>query len=470
MIITIWWIRRDLRLADNQALWAALEHSSHVLPVFILDPVLLNSEYTGEKRLAFLFAGLGELHNDLQQKGSRLIIRSGVPDDILAELVAETGANAIYAEADHSPYARQRDLRIATKLPLHLVGSSAALQPGSVLKADGEPYTVFTSFSRAWKSMAESLPGAILSEPEMIPTPPEPVSEPLPTHYPQASGIPFKPGEREANSRLESFFSGGRSAPVYQYSEGRNQLDTDSTSKISPYLRFGMLSARQAASRAIRGMASAPDTQAYKSVETWLNEIIWREFYIHILYHYPSVRQRNFRMGEIRWQNDPQDFAAWKEGCTGYPVVDAAMRQLSETGWMHNRGRMIVASFLTKDLLVDWRWGERWFMQHLVDGDPASNNGGWQWTAGTGTDAAPYFRIFNPISQSTKFDPQGNYIRRWLPELVNVPNEYIHEPWKMPTNLQGGIGCQIGVNYPEPIIDHDWARHRVLNVYGNAKK
>jgi deoxyribodipyrimidine photo-lyase len=189
------------------------------------------------------------------------------------------------------------------------------------------------------------------------------------------------------------------------------------------------------------------------------------------LYHFPQVRQRNFRpeYDHIAWHNDEQAFAAWTEGRTGYPVVDAAMRQLAQTGWMHNRARMLVASFLVKDLLIDWRWGERWFMQHLIDGDPAANNGGWQWTAGTGTDAAPYFRVFNPILQGQKFDPDGDYVRNWVPELVDVPTKYIHNPWEMPSDLQQELECVIGRDYPGPIVDHAQARERVLAAYTAAK-
>jgi deoxyribodipyrimidine photo-lyase len=198
--------------------------------------------------------------------------------------------------------------------------------------------------------------------------------------------------------------------------------------------------------------------------------LIWREFYIAILCHFPSVRQAAFRPGlrQMPWVNNPEDFSVWAEGRTGYPIVDAAMRQLLNSGWMHNRGRMITASFLTKDLLIDWRRGERHFMQHLVDGDPAANNGGWQWTAGTGTDAAPYYRIFNPVLQSQKFDPHGRFIRNNLPELVRVPNEYIHEPWKMPLDIQRKAGCVIGVDYPAPIVDHAWARRRALEIYRHS--
>jgi deoxyribodipyrimidine photo-lyase len=214
-------------------------------------------------------------------------------------------------------------------------------------------------------------------------------------------------------------------------------------------------------------MAAADDAAARQGAETWLNELIWREFYTAILYHFPNVLREAFRpeLRAIPWSNDPAQFAAWCEGRTGYPIVDAAMHQLVQTGWMHNRARMIVASFLVKDLLIDWRWGERFFMQHLIDGDPAANNGGWQWTAGVGADAAPYFRVFNPTLQAAKFDPDGAYVRRWMPGLDRVPDKHIHAPWLMPLDVQRMAGCVIGQHYPAPIVGHGAARDRVLAAY-----
>jgi deoxyribodipyrimidine photo-lyase len=251
-------------------------------------------------------------------------------------------------------------------------------------------------------------------------------------------------------------------------------MDLEATSKLSPYLRFGMLSARHAVVSALAAIEAARDAQARKGAETWLNELIWREFYMTILYHFPGVVEQSFRpnLRDVVWANDIDDFAAWCEGRTGYPVVDAAIRQLVHTGWMHNRARMIVASFLVKDLLIDWRWGERFFMQHLVDGDPAANSGGWQWTAGTGTDAAPYFRIFNPVLQGKKHDPSGRYVRRWVPELDGVPvtRKFIHEPWKMPLDVQRDVGCVIAQDYPAPLVEHAWARERTLAAYAQAKE
>jgi deoxyribodipyrimidine photo-lyase len=231
-----------------------------------------------------------------------------------------------------------------------------------------------------------------------------------------------------------------------------------------------MVSARAAVVRARRAAAQAADEMESGSIEAWLDELIWREFYIGVVAHDPHVLRRAFRasLRSIPWRNREEHFAAWTEGRTGFPVVDAAMRQLRQTGWIPNRARMIVASFLTKDLLIDWRWGERWFMQHLIDGDPAANNGGWQWTAGVGTDAAPYFRIFNPIRQAARFDPRGAYVRRWVPELEGVPDEHIHEPWRMASSDQARLGCRIGPDYPAPIVDHMAQRAYVLAAYRAA--
>ncbi|KAA3648488.1 MAG: deoxyribodipyrimidine photo-lyase [Chloroflexi bacterium] len=467
----IWWLRRDLRLVDNSALQAALDAGEEVIPLFIRDPFFERSRFYSEKRATFHYGGLESLDNDLRQRGGRLIVRSGKPAEVLKQVMEESGAEAIFAKADHSPYARRRDESVGSQLPLELVGSTSLRSPDEVLKGDGEPYIVYTPFMRRWKELPLPGPSEILPAPERINTPDEIQSEALP----EAKGgqtLIFPPSEQEAQRRLEKFIQGNE-ASIYMYDELRNRMDVDGTSQLSPYLRFGMLSARQAVVAALKARDKAGNSgEARRGAETWLNELIWREFYISILYHYPHVLKGSFRekYDSLRWRNDEEDFAAWRKGRTGYPVVDAAMRQLATTGWMHNRARMIAASFLVKNLLIDWRWGEEWFMQHLVDGDPANNNGGWQWTAGTGTDAAPYFRVFNPILQSKKFDPDGFYIRRWVPELVQVRDKYIHTPWEMPVEVQREANCEIGKEYPRPIVDVKVSRQMALDAYAAVKK
>jgi len=462
MNTTIWWIRRDLRLSDNQALHAALTQSRYVLPVFVLDPALWHSGHAGDKRRAFLLDGLRALDADLHERGSRLIVRHGRPEDELARLRAETGAETVFAEADVSPYARRRDGRVATHLPLRLVGGLTVHPPEAVRKRNGGVYTVYTPYSRAWRTLP--LPDAqeLLAAPEIIPTPPDIRNVGLPNTPVLPESVPFLPGEVEAQRRLWDFVADG----IAGYATRRDLMAQAGTSGLSPYLRFGMLSARQAVVA-----ASNVRDGAQSGAEVWLGELIWREFYMSVLYHFLNVRRESFRenLRNIQWDNDADAFRAWQEGRTGYPVVDAGMRQLLAAGWMHNRARMIVASFLTKHLLIDWRWGERHFMQHLVDGDPAANNGGWQWSAGTGTDAAPYFRIFNPILQGEKYDPQGDYVRQWVPELAQVPLAHLHHPWTMPDAVQREAGCVIGVDYPAPIVEHSWARQRALAVYKKAR-
>ena len=311
-------------------------------------------------------------------------------------------------------------------------------------------------------------PAEVLEPPEQIHTPTEIVSLPIPDHVTETR---FPPGEDEAQRRLMNF-AHGDDAPIYHYAETRNRPDLAGTSTLSPYLRFGMVSARQAAVTGILAIQSSRNDTSRLGAQTWLNELIWREFFISILAYYPHVLKGSFRpeYNNIPWCNDEPAFTAWKSGQTGYPIVDAAMRQLKQTGWMHNRARMIVASFLVKDLLIDWRWGQSWFMENLIDGDPAANNGGWQWSAGTGTDAAPYFRIFNPVLQGKKFDPQGKYVRRWVPELTSIPQKFIHAPWEMPEQYQTQIGFRLGIDFPHPIVDHSLARERTLEAYRQAKE
>jgi deoxyribodipyrimidine photo-lyase len=469
----IHWFRRDLRLSDNSALAAASASGRPVIPVFIFDPALLGSSRVSAARVAFMLKALQALDATLREYGSRLLVRRGDPRTVLPELARATGAMGVYFNRDYSPFARQRDAAVmeALNIPAYGYEDVLILPPGSILKQDGHPFAVFTPFYQRWLSMPK---------PDRVGTPDRGAFfrfddedshielNPLPT----LADLGFGPtidlpaaSEAEAQRRLHDFID----TRLLHYQQGRNRLaahpDDDTlhgTSFLSPYLRLGMLSPRQAYTAAHQVYPQAESRDERDSLEQWLSELAWRDFYGHILYHFPYVLQHNFKTAyqDLEWRHAPDELQAWKAGHTGYPVIDAAMRQLQQMGWMPNRARMIVASFLCKDLLIDWREGDRYFMQMLIDGDPASNNGGWQWTAGTGTDAQPYFRIFNPVSQSRKFDPEGAYIRRWLPELRDVPTPFIHEPWRMPTPPR---------DYPPPMVDHAFARARTLAAFGLAR-
>ena len=468
----LWWIRRDVRLRDNQSLRAALAGARTVIPVFILDPGILRSRYhvRAGQRKAFLFGGLRRLDEALRERGSRLIVREGAPATVLAALAQETKASAVFAEEDYSPSARRRDGALARAgLRLRLLPGVSVQHPDQVHKADGGPYTVFSPFSRSWRALPLPTERDLVPAPRSLPAISDGLHSALLPDLPLPAAFP--PGEAEAQRRLARF-TNGETAPVYGYGDGRNRLDLEGTSTLSPYLRFGMLSPREAVVRALRAMDAAPGAPARESAEVWLAELIWREFYLAILYHFPSVLTTAFNpaLRQIPWRSAPGELEAWQAGRTGYPVVDAAMRQLNTTGWMHNRGRMIVASFLVKDLLIDWRLGEQWFMDRLVDGDPAANNGGWQWTAGVGTDAAPYFRIFNPVLQGQRFDPEGCFTRRFVPELARVPAKFVHEPWRMSRAEQAAAGCVLGRDYPAPIVDRGLTRNRTLAAYKRSQE
>jgi deoxyribodipyrimidine photo-lyase len=462
----IWWIRRDIRLRDNAALqhcWAA---GRRIVPLFILDPAILNStsHRHAANRKAFLLESLRSLDVDLRARGNGLVVRSGCPELVLRSVMAECGAEEIFAITDFSPYARRRDNKIGKLLPLHLLPGVPVHMPGAVLKADGRPYTVFTPFSRTWKSLP--LPPCVEVSAGRLAGVSGIATEPLPMLTGSAH---FPASESEARRRLDGFLDG----PIKSYFDDRNRLDLRGTSELSPYFRFGLISAAEAARRAgLVAESPSSDASGSAGARTWLNELIWRDFYISVLSGFPGVLKDEFqpRFRRVRWRVDRTGLERWRHGQTGYPIVDAGMRQLIASGWIHNRARMIVASFLVKDLFVDWREGERWFMQHLIDGDPAANNGGWQWVAGVGTDAAPYFRVFNPVTQGERVDPQGEYVRRWVPELAQIPPKYVHRPWDAPTDVLRRAGVRLGKSYPRPMVDHAAARMRALAIFSRAKR
>jgi len=463
MTSAIWWIRRDVRLHDQQALRAALDGHQSILPVFIQDPALMRSPYFSDRRWRFLLAGLRELDSELKKRGSRLFFFKGSPLQILSGLIADGFARHIFAEEDVTPFSKKRDRRIQSSLPATFTSGLSLMPFQSVTTRSGGTYHVYTPFRNALLAHPMLHGMQPLPTPDLIPLPGrQPESLPIPD-APTGDLRPFQPGETAGLERLEAFTSGS-APPIYGYAEGRNGLFQPGTAHLSPYFRFGMLSIRsafQAASDAIHRSQAADER---KAAQTWQDQLIWREFFINILDQYPHARTQSFRpqYRSMPWINAPKDFEAWKEGQTGYPIVDAAMRQLRDEGWIPNRARLVVASFLVKHLLIDWRWGEKWFMQQLLDGDPAQNNGGWQWSAGTGTDAAPYFRIFNPILQSKRYDSNGEYIRKYVPELAALDPGTIHEPWKKPEEERNG--------YPNPIIEHSFARERALATYAKVRE
>jgi deoxyribodipyrimidine photo-lyase len=458
----IWWIRRDLRLQDNPALTAAIEGAQQLLPLFILEPEMLSK--AAPKRRAFLLNALADLDAQLRQRGSQLILRQGPARDALPALAAELGEVQVFAQQGFSPLARGRDEAIGKQLELTLTEGEVLRQPKAIHKADERPYVVFTPYKRKWTEHPLPTPADLLPTPETLPPLPADLpSKPLPT----LAQVPIFPASSAAaHQRLDHFLTGG----LLHYGSQRDRLDLDGTSRLSPYLRFGLISARECFAGAHMALLQAGSKAAREEIQSWINELIWREFYTSILRYFPKVTRGAFRdaYNRIHWRDAPADLQAWQQGQTGYPVVDAAMRQLIATGWMHNRGRMIVASFLTKDLLINWQEGEAWFMAQLVDGDPAANNGGWQWTAGTGTDAAPYFRVFNPVLQGKKFDPEGEYIAQWVPELAGLPPKFRHEPWKLSAAQMVEHDFHLGQTYPERIVDHAFARDRALDAYRAA--
>jgi deoxyribodipyrimidine photo-lyase len=426
--ISIFWFRRDLRLEDNAGLYYALKENPAVLPIFIFDTEILLHLNKDDKRVEFIHLALHKLQEKLIELGSSLKIFYGIPIDVFQNLLEEYTIKNIYTNHDYEPYAIVRDKKIGAFLSknnvaFHTFKDQVVFEKEEVTKDDGKPYTVFTPYSRKWKSKLTDF--YLRSYPtekyfsRFLKTKPFPVPSLKEIGF-KKSGVVF--ADSAINEKLISV-----------YDKQRNFPSIAGTTRLSVHLRFGTISARQAVKKAI------------KLNEQWLNELIWREFYMMILSHFPYVVTRSFKSqyDNIKWINDEKQFELWCKGETGFPIVDAGMRELNETGFMHNRVRMITASFLVKHLLIDWRWGEAYFAEKLLDYDLSANNGGWQWAASSGCDAAPYFRVFSPDAQTLRFDSDFKYIRKWVPEFEEL-------------------------TYPKPIVDHKFARERVLATYKKA--
>jgi deoxyribodipyrimidine photo-lyase len=470
------WFRRDLRAYDHAALYHALTAGTQVHCVFVYDTDILNPLPKDDRRVQFIHASLAQLDADLQAMGGHLLVRRGRAADEVVKLAAELAVDAVYTNRDYDPAAIARDADVATRLSadgraLHSFKDQVIFEQHEVLTLGGKPFSVFTPYKNAWlKKMAaqpdctvayaiEAHKGHFAPGPSALPALAD-----LGFTEPPVPARPF--GMEGASQLFEAFIP-----RMPGYDTDRNFPARDSTSRLSMHLRFGTVSVRHLV-RTVQQLAA--NGAGGVGAAVWMAELVWREFYQMILFVHPRVVGAPFKPAfeAVQWEAGPEAdalFAAWCEGRTGYPLVDAAMKQINETGFMHNRLRMVTASFLVKDLGIDWRWGEQYFALHLNDYELASNNGGWQWAASTGCDAQPWFRIFNPVTQSEKFDAQGEFIKQYLPQLAKLDRREIHAPWTVPAEVLVKKGVRLGDNYPQRLVEHDKARQKTLARFAVVK-
>jgi deoxyribodipyrimidine photo-lyase len=465
------WFRRDLRVADNAALYHALKNARAVFCLFVFDREILDAlPNPADRRVEFIWESVAALRADLQARGGDLIIRHAHAVTTVPELAAELKVDAVFTNTDYEPAAIARDTQVAEQLALagcrlHTFKDQVIFGPEEVLTQAGGTFGVFTPYKNAWLKKLNPF----FRKPYPVLAYTEPLAKPrTDSELPALEAMGFT----RTNLKALGVIGGAAGAQVLladfqtriaHYRTARDYPAVKGVSYLSVHNRFGTVSIRALVNAALAGTSEGH--------QTWLSELIWRDFYFQILANHPRVVETTFKpeYAALPWPNDRERFAAWCGARTGYPIVDAAMRQINQTGYMHNRLRMVVASFLTKDLLIDWRWGERYFAEHLIDFDLAANNGGWQWAASTGCDAQPYFRIFNPVSQSERFDGEGRFIRRYLPELQRIPDRYLHAPWTLPPVEAKARDFELGRDYPKPIVEHAVERERALDLFKKAK-
>jgi deoxyribodipyrimidine photo-lyase len=461
------WYRNDLRIHDHPALSEATDKADSIVPLFIFDKKLTQGKNQNSNKNRFLIESLEDLKQSLRKKGADLVIREGDYAAVLAGIAREVSADAVYCSADYTPYALKRDKAVKNQLGKNNV--SLRLFPGRLIvesveelrTKNGTVHKIFTPFYRNWLQIERRqlaiLPQKLHLAPEI-----EPGDMPDTGNLIDKTDLSpnvQKGGEAEARQRLSQFLQND----IHHYHESHDMLAEDKTSRLSPYLHFGCISPLEIEYSVPLG--EGPDA--------WRRQLAWRDFYHYVLYLFPHTKQLEFQEAyrTLSWESDQNRLSAWQNGKTGYPIIDASMRQLKAEGWMHNRARLIVGSFLTKNLHIDWREGDSFFMRMLVDGDSANNTGNWQWIASVGVDPAPVFRrVYNPVSQQKRYDPQGVFVRRYVSELADVPEKYLAEPWTMPEDIQRASNCIIGKDYPKPIIDHSLERKAALQRYREAKQ